>query len=301
MLELLQIFFNVITPVCAVVLLGYVAGPRLQLEARTLSRYAYYLLIPAFVFNVISTAEIEAEAAAQMIGYMVAVMLACALLGFGVAKLLRRSREVVAAFVVTAVWANVGNFGLPIIQFHLGEAALVPATVYFLAALTVAFVVSVSAAAWGRGGGFTAVVDVLKTPALLALVPAVLINWLALPVPLPVERVAGLLGAAMVPTMLVTIGVQLSEMKQIKLTADVVWMSLIRLLGGAGLAFLFAAVLGLSGLLRGAGILQASMPIAILASIIALEYDLRPDLVTTAVLFSTLLSIITLTLLLAFV
>lgn len=301
MLELLQIFLNVITPVFAVVLLGYLAGPRLQLEARTLSRYAYYLLIPAFVFNVISTAEIEAQAAVQMLGYMAVVMTACALLGFLIAKLLRRSREVVAAFVVTAVWANVGNFGLPIIQFHLGDEVLVPATVYFLSALTVAFVISVSAASLGREGGLTAVVDVVKTPALLALFPAMAINWFNVPVPLPVTRVVALLGAAMVPTMLVTIGVQLSEMKEIKITADVVWMSLIRLLGGAGLAFLLAALLGLDGLLRGAGILQASMPIAILASIIALEYDLRPDLVTTAVLFSTLLSIITLTLLLAFV
>jgi len=52
---------------------------------------------------------------------------------------------------------------------------------------------------------------------------------------------------------------------------------------------------GLTGLERGAGILQASMPSAVLASLIALEHDLLPDFVTPAVLLSTLLSLVTLT------
>jgi predicted permease len=41
--------------------------------------------------------------------------------------------------------------------------------------------------------------------------------------------------------------------------------------------------------------LQAGMPTAVLAAIIAREYDLLPDFVTTAVLLSTIASVITLT------
>jgi hypothetical protein len=48
-------------------------------------------------------------------------------------------------------------------------------------------------------------------------------------------------------------------------------------------------------------VFQAAMPTAVLASIIALEHNLLPDFVTTAVLFSTVASVVTLTLLLAFV
>ena len=43
------------------------------------------------------------------------------------------------------------------------------------------------------------------------------------------------------------------------------------------------------------------MPAAVLTSLIALEHDLLPDFVTTTVLFSTILSSITLTLVLALV
>ncbi|MCA9932238.1 MAG: hypothetical protein KC419_27325, partial [Anaerolineales bacterium] len=61
--QLVEIFFNVITPVFALVLIGYLAGPRLGLEARTLSRLAYFVLIPSFVFNVMSSAKMEAALA----------------------------------------------------------------------------------------------------------------------------------------------------------------------------------------------------------------------------------------------
>ena len=43
---------------------------------------------------------------------------------------------------------------------------------------------------------------------------------------------------------------------------------------------------------------QAGMPVAVLGSIIAIEHDIVPAFVTTAVLFSTLLSLVTLTILL---
>ena len=54
----------------------------------------------------------------------------------------------------------------------------------------------------------------------------------------------------------------------------------------------------MTGLARSTGILQASMPAAVLTVIIALEYDLVPGLVTTTVLFSTIASLVTLTIVL---
>ncbi|MAT99152.1 MAG: transporter [Anaerolineaceae bacterium] len=299
--QLVEIFFNVITPVFALVLIGYVAGPRLGLNARTLSRFAYFILIPCFVFNIIATAEFDVATAGRMVIFIWVVELACAALGFAVAKILRRSVQMTAAYVLIATFGNVGNFGLPLIEFRLGPEGLLPATIYFLAIMMIAFVIGVGAASWTNGGSLAAVTAVLKTPALIAIVPAVLVNGLGLTPPLLVSRTTGLLAAAMVPTMLVALGVQLSEVKQIRLSRDVWIASSIRLLGGAVLGLLIVIPFGLSGVERGAGVFQAAMPTAVLASIIALEHNLLPDFVTTAVLFSTIASVLTLTLLLAFV
>jgi predicted permease len=224
---------------------------------------------------------------------------AVAVLGFGVARALGRTPQMVGAYVMIAVFGNVGNFGLPIIEFRLGREALIPATLYFLAITMIAFTIAVAAANWHRGGGMGAALAVFKTPALLALPPALLVNWGGIELPLFVVRSTGLLAGAMIPTMLITLGVQLANTRQIRFSPDVWIASAVRLLGGPLLAMALAIPFGLEGLARGAGILQAGMPAAVLASIISIEYKLLPDFVTTTVLFSTVASLLTLTVLLA--
>ncbi|MCB8944135.1 MAG: AEC family transporter [Ardenticatenaceae bacterium] len=295
LLELAEVFINVVTPVFLLVVIGYVAGPRLGLEARTLSRYAYYILIPAFVYNLTSTAKIEVGLALRMFVFILLVHLAAALVGLVVPRLLGRSGTMTAAMVLVAIFGNVGNFGLPIIEFGFGPEALLPATFYFLAIMLVSFVIGVAAANWQKGGSLGAVTAVLKTPALIALVPALLVNGTGINAPLVVERVVGLLAAAMVPTMLVALGVQLAATKKVRFDRDVLLATGIRLLVAPLLALALAGLFGLTGLERNAGVLQAGMPTAVLASIIALEYDLIPDFVTTTVLFSTIVSVVTLT------
>lgn len=300
-LELFQVFIEVVTPVFLVVLLGYLAGPRLSLDAKTLSRTAYYLFIPAFVFNIISQAQVKAATAAEMISYTLLTHVISALAGFILAKLLRRSKQMTAAYVMIAVFGNVGNFGLSLIDFRLGKAAEIPATIYFISILVISFIICVGIASWTHHGGVSAIFSVFKTPALLALFPAVFFYATDFEVPLFISRMTGLLGKAMVPTMLVTLGVQLSDIKKFDFQMDMLFASLIRLLGAPLIAIGLAGFFSLSGVNLKAGILQAGMPIAILVSIIAIEHNVVPEFVTKTVLFSTIISLITLTILLTFI
>lgn len=295
------VFLNVVTPVFILVVIGYFVGPRLKIDARSLSRTAYFVFIPAFVFNIISEAKIDSELALQMLSFILVAQIAVALLGFLVGKALRQSREITAAFVLIATFGNVGNFGLPLIVFRLGESARTFATVYFVATVFISFVICVGVASWARSGGVTAVFSVFKTPALIALIPALVFNITDLEVPIFLSRLSGLLGQAMIPVMLITLGVQMGEIPKIKINFNVFAASTVRLIGGPVLALLIVPYFGLEGLERSTGILQAAMPAAVLASIIALEYKLLPEFVTTTVLFSTLYSILTLTVILTFI
>ena len=295
------VFLNVVTPVFILVVIGYFVGPRLKIDARSLSRTAYFVFIPAFVFNIISEAKIDSELALQMLSFILVAQIAVALLGFLVGKALRQSREITAAFVLIATFGNVGNFGLPLIVFRLGETARTFATVYFVATVFISFVICVGVASWARSGGVTAVFSVFKTPALIALIPALVFNITDVEVPIFLSRLSGLLGQAMIPVMLITLGVQMGEISKIKINFNVFAASTVRLIGGPVLALLIVPYFGLEGLERSTGILQAAMPAAVLASIIALEYKLLPEFVTTTVLFSTLYSILTLTVILTFI
>ncbi|MBF0276277.1 MAG: AEC family transporter [SAR324 cluster bacterium] len=293
--QIFAIFIDVVAPVFALVLIGYLVGPRLNLDARTLSRTAYFIFVPAFIFNSISTAKIELSATLQIVFYIVIVHLIVAILGFGLAKILRRPKELVAAYVMIAVFGNTGNFGLSLIDFRLGPSSQIPATVYFLTTLTFGFVVSVGIARWTRGGKMAAVLSVLKTPALLALIPALFFPIMDLEVPLMITRLTGLMGRVMIPLMLFTLGVQMAFVSKPEFSIDMILASGIRLLAAPLVAAVVAFFLGISGVERAAGIIQSGMPVAVLISIIAIEYNILPEFVTTSVLFSTLVSLLTAT------
>ena len=302
MIQLVVIFFNILAPVFTLVLIGYLVGPRLGIEARSPAKISYYILVPAFIFNIFKDAQIQATLAIRMSLFILAVTIGVILISFLVARfVLRASPQLTAAFVLVAAFGNVGNFGLPIIQFKLGEEALLAASVYFLILSTFGFIVGVIAASWHKGGGRLAVLSAFTTPGVLAVLPAFVVNGFDLEVPLFVDRSVGLLAGAMIPLLLLTLGLQLAAMGRPRLTRDVAVASTLRLVIGPILAIALAGIWGVTGIARGAGILQASMPAAVFASLIAMEYDLLPDFVTTTVLFSTLASAFTLTVVLAII
>ncbi|MDG2195691.1 MAG: AEC family transporter [SAR324 cluster bacterium] len=105
----------------------------------------------------------------------------------------------------------------------------------------------------------------------------------------------------MIPTMIVTLGVQLSSVEKLELNLDT-WIACgLRLLLAPLLAFGLAFLFPLGKQEKNIGILQAAMLTAILAEIIGIENDLVLDFVTTSVLLSTILGVFTLTILLSII
>ena len=152
-----------------------------------------------------------------------------------------------------------------------------------------------------RGGGPSAIGSVLRTPALWVVPPAMLVAGGIVPLPLSVSRSVGLLGSAMIPAMLLALGLQLAEARRLRVTADVFAVTGLRLVAAPLVAAAIAGPFRLGELERATGILQSGTPAAILVAIIAVEHDIAPPFVTTAVIFTTLCSLATLTVLLALV
>jgi malate permease and related proteins len=297
--QVLSIFLNVVTPVFTLVLLGYLLGPRLKLQFRTLSRTAYYLLIPAFVFHVLSTVRLDLSTAGRMVAGISLIYVATGLIGWTVARILGYDRKMAVAFLMTGVFGNVGNYGLALTTFRLGDLAMQSATVYMVTVNAVAFSACVLAASWVHHGGFGALKRLLKTPGVVALVPALFFPFTGTTPPLILDRISGLLGDAMIPIMLLVLGLQLREAGRLEWGVAVLAASGVRLIAGPALAFALIPLFALSGIEASAGVLQASMPAAVLTAIIAVENDVAPTFVTSVVFVTTLLSLISLTLVMA--
>jgi predicted permease len=100
--------------------------------------------------------------------------------------------------------------------------------------------------------------------------------------------------------MLILLGVQLTSLEFSGNQRAMQLSVSLRMILAPLAALLFAALFGLQGFTRQAGVTQASMPSMVSATVLATEYDLDSKLVTAVVFISTLLSPFTLTPLLVF-
>jgi predicted permease len=293
--ELGPIFVDILLPVFLLVAAGLLAGRSMRLDPKPLARIAYYLLAPAFIFEVLAASQLESGVVGRMVAVLLITTAVAALAGLAIGRGLGWGYSVTASLVLVAVYGNVGNFGLPIVAFAFGEESLDLAGVAFLTVNVAAFLIGVTAATWRDHHPFYAVGRAVTTPALLVVPFAVWVNAGDVDLPLFADRGIGLLAQAMIPVMLVTLGVQLASMGRPKLSGPVLTGSLLRLVLAPLVAAGTAVVIGLEGTPAGVVTLQSAMPAAVFTALIAIEHDLEPELVTTTVLVSTLASAVTLT------
>jgi hypothetical protein len=95
--------------------------------------------------------------------------------------------------------------------------------------------------------------------------------------------------------MLVLLGLELQRAQWTRDLRALSVTTVMRLLAGPLVGLLMSGLFGLSGVERQAGITQASMPTAVMTTILGTEYNVKPELVTAIVFLSTILSPLTLT------
>jgi predicted permease len=117
-------------------------------------------------------------------------------------------------------------------------------------------------------------------------------------VPTWIARTTTLLGDIAIPLMLLTLGVSLSKMHPESLGRSII-LSLVRLALGVSAGLLLTTLLEVDGLTRKVLVLQASMPVGVLNYLFAHRYARSPEQVASLVLVSTLISIVSIPALLA--
>ena len=145
-----------------------------------------------------------------------------------------------------------------------------------------------------------ALLGIRRVPAIYAVVAASTALALGIQLPVAVMRPIGLLSDASLPMMMMALGMQLERAARPKNPAAVATAVGLSLLVSPAIAFLVASAMGLTGAAFQAAVLEASMPAAVVTTIIALQFDLDPTFPTTVVLATTLLSPFTVTVLIAY-
>ncbi len=293
--ELFATFANNLLPIMLISAAGFILGKKLNIEARSVGRVTFYFFSPVLVFNLLIHSQLPAGEIVQTGTLAIGVMLASGLLALAGGLLLKLERKTLVSALITAMFANNGNYGLPLIAFAFGQAALAHASIYFVFSSLLTNTLGVLIASLGHLELKQAFLGMFKIPTLYAVFLAMAINLSGLSLPLPLERTITLSAGAAVPVMILLLGLELTQMRWTSNLSALGLSASVRLLIGPLLGLLFASLLGLTGPARQAGIMEASMSAAVANTNLAGEYKLDTSLVAATVLISTLLSPLTLT------
>lgn len=293
-------FANNILPIILLSGAGFVLGKLLHIDPRSLGRVVFYVFSPVLIFDLLSQNQLKITEAAIVIIFTLSIIFMIGLLTFLIGSLLKLERTALVAILITTMFANTGNYGLPLVSFAFGEQALSYAGIYFITTTLLFYTFGVFLASLGHMSFREAIVGLFKIPTMYAVLLAILINTWNIGIPVPVARAVELAANGTIPLMLILLGVQLTHVEFSGNQRALQLSVALRLVIAPLAALLFAALFGLQGFPRQASVTQASMPSMVSATVLATEYNLDSKLVTAVVFISTLLSPFTLTPLLVF-
>ena len=298
---LLSVLINIVLPVFIIIGAGFVAARMLTIDAQTLSRVSLYVLGPALVFSKLVETTVTGTDLVQIVVFTVVGTLLVLALSWVVARLLRLNRSTESAFVLSCSFVNSGNYGLPLVLFAFGQAGLERALIYFVTGAFMMNTVAVFVASRGQAKARTSLLNIFRVPMIYAIVIAFAIRAANLEIPGFISQPLGLTGDAAIPVMLLLVGIQLAGVSFGKQARLICVATLVRLVGGAVVGVALAAAMGLAGVTRQACIVEHSAPTGVMTGILALEFGTEPELVTGVIFASTLASIATMTLLVAWI
>ncbi len=246
------------------------------------------------MFGLLADADLDRSVVFKLVAASLAGMAAALVVALTWARASGVSYELGAAVAMTSVWGNVGNAGLAIVAFALGDDALPVAGVLMVTINLTSLVLGVGMASARTSTIGAAVLRGLTAPMSLAGAVAVLVNLSGMDIPLLTERSLGLLADALIPVMLLTLGLQLVSSGRPSWSNDLSVTLVAKLAVAPAAAWAAGRWLGLEGDALDAVVIQSAMPPAVFCAVVAAENDLVPERVTAAVVLATVASALTL-------
>lgn len=284
---------TIVAPVLLIALIGFLwARSGARFDTGMITSLVMLLGTPCLVVDTFVRVKPTPGAFAEILAAGLCLFIGYALLGFAVLKLCRLP---VRDYLGSLMFPNMGNMGLPLSLFAFGEQGLTIAIVLFAISAIGNFTIGTSIAA-----GTMDPRALLRMPIIYAVGLALALTTTDLVLPEWFQNTVRLLAGLTVPLMLVALGVSLSRLKARSVPKSL-FLSAVRLAGGFGIGLLICWIFKLEDPVRGVVLLQSTMPTAVFNYLFAERYGGDAAGVAGAVLFSTLLSFITLPLLLWFI
>lgn len=290
--------------------LGYWAGrTRFFSEEATayLTKFVFFFPLSAMIFRFAANLSFAEIFDPQLIlGYLLGT-LGVYVLTTVVALLRKQDMQTAAVEAQCAAIGNVGFLGLPMMAILFGEASIGPMMVVLSVDLVVFSSLIVILINLGRGSGLGLTTlrlvfgGLLRNPMILAICSGLVWSAAALPIPAPMNDFLAILGGAATPGALFAIGASLAS-KSAERMQVAGWLSFAKLvLHPLCVAGSLLYLIPVSPFAAAVAISAASLPVAGNVYMLAQHYGVAPHRASAAILISTILSIASVPIVIAWV
>ncbi|MDZ7688766.1 MAG: AEC family transporter [Halobacteriales archaeon] len=299
-MSLLSAFTQAVLPVLAVAGVGYVLGVYTDVEPKPLSTVTVYVLIPALVFHSLATTEIGGGEGTRIV--LVAVMMTFVMwaVSEGVAVFASNGAGNRNGLVLAGTFPNTANYGIPLSVFAFPSVGRTTAVLYVVGSTVMLYTVGVYVASRdAAGSSLGAVKRVARLPLVYAVVAGVAVNFVGFEGGgSSAFETLRLVGDSSIPIMLIVLGVQLARSTTSGAVRDVALANVLRLVVAPIVAVPVVLAFGFTNPdVARVVVLESSTPVAVSTVILTVEFGGDTDYTATAVLTTTLASVLTVTLL----
>lgn len=307
----MSIILSAVFPLFALILLGFIAGRRGILGAgsvESLNKFVSLFALPALLFQVM--AKITWEQINQP-GYALTTALAIAVV-FLVDYFTNRGKNKRLADqsleALASSYANVGFMGFPLCLILFGPEglpAVVIATLLTACGLFAFTIILIEFDLKGSGNPVRTIgkvgSSVMRNPLVAAPLLGGVVAAMQWPLPGVIDQFTSLLGAAASPCALVTIGLFLSQRQPQGHSQTAVWRIVaLKLILHPAIAFVLAYwVFDMPPMWAASAVLLAALPVGTGPFMLATLYNREPAITSRAILISTVLSVFTVSILVA--
>jgi predicted permease len=305
----LEPLLGAVFPVFGLVACGYLAG-RLrivtQASSTALNQFVYAFALPAMLFVAVYRGSMDEILSGNFLLAVVGATLLTALAGYGLSKLTEKDSSGGTHVMrgLNASFANTGYLGIPLVSMAYGERAALPAALATVATNIVSFAVALvlleKFANPKNPGIARALLGVARSPLIWPIALAILLVFVEIRIPVPVERFAGLLAAAAGPCALFAIGLFVSQLS-IRSGVAAAWPSTVLKLALHPLLMAVFALwlLPMDPFWAKVAVVGASLPLGATAFVLAQRYRLLEEETSTGAVLSTVASLVTVSLVMA--
>ena len=280
---MLERILGIILPVFLVVLVGYLYARRVKPDMAVVNRISMTILAPALIFSALASKEFNVGDNLPLMLGSIGVVLGTGLLAWPFARLLHTDPR---TFVPPMMFNNCGNMGLPLAVLAFGQAGFSAMVALF----TISNLLHFTLGAWiiDHNAKFG---KLLRNPMVWSTFLGFAFALIHPPMPEWASVGVKMVGDALIPMMLLSLGVRLYEVRWNDWHLGVIG-GLVCPLAGIAMATLLAPLLDLDRTQQGLLVLFGCLPPAVLNFMVAEQFRQEPAKVASIVLIGNVMSVI---------